>query len=165
MTRAYLGLGSNLGDRELYLRNARQALALSFPGARFSSVYETQPMERVGQPWFLNQAVEIETELPPIGLLEWIRDLEKRNGRQRLVSKGPRTLDVDILLFGDLIIETPELQVPHSAMTRRRFVLVPLAELAGSTLIPSVLWTVDEALRRLNDNSQVRLYPGGTATC
>jgi 2-amino-4-hydroxy-6-hydroxymethyldihydropteridine diphosphokinase len=122
-------------------------------------------VENTDQPWFLNQVAEIGTEFTPVALLEWVRDLERRHGRQRVTPKGPRTLDVDILLFGDLWSRATELQIPHPGLRDRRFVLVPLAELASGITIPGAKTTVGGALQFLKDPAQVRLYDGGTATC
>lgn len=98
--------------------------------ARRSSIYETEPQEFLNQPWFLNMVVEVETSLSPTQLLSRILDIEKKLGRVRIVPKGPRMIDIDILLYGALVVDTDQLQVPHPRMKERRFVLEPLAELA-----------------------------------
>jgi len=165
VVKAYLGLGSNLGDREATLRSARQALERTFPGARFSSLYETEPLVVTDQPWFLNQVAEIDTELPPMGLLEYARELEGLHGRLRTVPKGPRTLDVDILLYGELVHREPVLELPHPGILHRKFVLVPLAELAGDRVLPGLGLTVRDALKKTTDAAQVRPAHGGTVTC
>lgn len=131
MKRVYLSLGSNLGDRERLLERALAKLdAAGLRLLRVSSVYETEPLERRGQPWFLNMVVEAETELFPRVLLMRIRRIEVELGRRRLAPKGPRPIDIDVLLYGDAVIRTPELTIPHPRMSERRFVLEPLAELA-----------------------------------
>ena len=162
---AYLGLGSNLGDREEHLRAARRGISSAFPGARFSPLYETEPVGPVHQPWFLNQAAEIKTEWPPQGLLEWCLGLEHREGRVRLVPQGPRTLDLDILLYGDQVLESPELQVPHPRLLERRFALLPLSDLAPEALIPGAGCTVYEALQRVPGSAQMKPFEGRRMTC
>lgn len=131
MKTAYLGLGSNIGDRE---QNLKEALAkLSAPDlrvARHSSVYETEPVGFTAQRWFLNIVVEIETELFPMQLLARIAKVEQALGRARTVKNGPRTLDIDILLYGRAVVRSARLEIPHPRMAERRFVLAPLAELA-----------------------------------
>jgi 2-amino-4-hydroxy-6-hydroxymethyldihydropteridine diphosphokinase len=165
VTKAYLGLGTNLGERENFLREARAEIQAAFPGARFSPIYETEPVGVVEQPWFLNQVAEIKTDETPFGLLKWCLDLEHRQGRVRLVDKGPRTLDVDVLLFGGLTVQTDSLTVPHPRLLERRFVLLPLSDLAPEILIPGVGQTVDEALKKVLNTAQVRPFEGRSMTC
>jgi 2-amino-4-hydroxy-6-hydroxymethyldihydropteridine diphosphokinase len=119
----------------------------------------------VEQPWFLNQVAEIKTDETPFGLLKWCLDLEHRQGRVRLVDKGPRTLDVDVLLFGGLTVQTDSLTVPHPRLLERRFVLLPLSDLAPEILIPGVGQTVDEALKKVLNTAQVRPFEGRSMTC
>ncbi|MCS7315837.1 MAG: 2-amino-4-hydroxy-6-hydroxymethyldihydropteridine diphosphokinase [Bryobacterales bacterium] len=131
MKRIYLSLGSNLGNRERLLEGALARLAAAgIRPLRVSPVYETEPLGRRTQPWFLNLVVEAETDLLPRVLLMRIRRIELELGRRRLAPKGPRPMDIDLLLYGDAIIRSPELTVPHPRMTERRFVLAPLADLA-----------------------------------
>jgi 2-amino-4-hydroxy-6-hydroxymethyldihydropteridine diphosphokinase len=151
----YLSLGSNLGEREKYLEQARKAIEKSFSRVRFSKIYETEPVDLLEQPWFLNQTAELGTDLAPETLLEWIRSLEAQAGRQRGVPKGPRTLDVDILLYDDWILEAEGLVLPHPRLELRRHVLVPLAELAPDRTLPVSQRTVQEALQLVNDSAQV----------
>lgn len=147
MKTAYLSLGSNLGDREANLRRALLLLASpELRVLRFSSTYETEPQDLRGQPWFLNLVAEIETTLFPLQLLAQIQRIEKALGRKRVVDKGPRTLDIDIVFFGNFVIDTPRLQVPHPRMQDRRFVLEPLAELAPELRHPVTRRTVREML-------------------
>src|SRR5258707_14076420 len=123
----YLSLGSNMGDREANLRAAIAALGdAGVRVRRVSSLYETEPVDFLEQPWFLNCAVEGETELKPLELLRALREIEAKMGSKKLVAKGPRLIDMDILLYGEEKIDTPELQMPHPRMHLRRFVLVPL---------------------------------------
>jgi 2-amino-4-hydroxy-6-hydroxymethyldihydropteridine diphosphokinase len=128
---AYIGLGSNLGDRAENLRQAIVRLAApDLRVARESSVYETEPRDVLDQPWFLNQVVEIETSLFPRQLLLRVLKIERDLGRQRIAGKGPRTIDLDILLYGRAVVAAPDLEIPHPRMPERRFVLEPLAELS-----------------------------------
>ena len=156
MATVYLSLGSNLGERDQYLAQARQAIEMSFGSARFSRVYETEPVDLTEQPWFLNQVAEIQTDLAPETLLEWVRVLEAQAGRQRKVPKGPRTLDVDILLYDDWVLDEEELILPHPRLEMRRHVLLPLADLAPEWVIPVSHRTVQEALEQVKDFSQVK---------
>ena len=143
----YLSLGSNLGDRAQTLRDAVEQLRTAGEVLAVSSFYETKPMEFTDQPDFLNCAVALRTELMPRQLLAKVAAIEKHLGRRRTVPKGPRTLDIDILLFGGSVIHTPQLQVPHPAMHQRRFVLEPLAEIAPEARHPMLRRTVRELLQ------------------
>ena len=137
MKQAFLSLGSNLGDREAHLLTALERLeAAGVHILRRSAIYETEPQDFLDQPWFLNLVVEVETELFPRLLLARLQAIELGMGRKRGVPKGPRPIDIDILLFGDFIIGTKELEVPHPRMSERRFVLEPLAELAPELVHP-----------------------------
>lgn len=148
MKTAYLSLGSNLGDRAGNLRRALELLASrDIVIMRTSSLYETEPQDLQQQAWFLNQVAEIETTFFPLQLLGSIQSIEREMGRWRTVPKGPRVIDIDIILFGNFIIETPQLQVPHPRMPARRFVLEPLAELAPELRHPVTRRTVSEMLR------------------
>lgn len=136
-----------MGDREEQLREALRRLeAAGIHILRQSSIYETEPQDLIGQPWFLNQVVEVETEFFPRLLLARIQAIELGMGRKRDLPKGPRPIDIDILLFGNFVIETRELQVPHPRMAQRRFVLEPLAELAPDLQHPVTNKTIRELL-------------------
>ena len=129
----FLSLGSNLGERAVCLAAAREALA-ALPGTSLlaaSRVYQTEPQEHADQPQFLNQVVLLETDLPPHDLLAQCQRIESEHGRRRGLRFGPRTLDIDILLFGSIQSDDPELTLPHPRMVGRAFVLVPLAEIWG----------------------------------
>ena len=147
MKQAFLSLGSNVGDREATLREALDRIqAAGIHVLRRSSIYETEPQDLPAQPWYLNVVVEVETELFPALFLARLQAIELGMGRRRDLPKGPRTIDIDILLIEDLIISTRELQVPHPRMSERRFVLEPLAELAPDLLHPVNRKTVREML-------------------
>lgn len=129
MATVYLGLGTNLGDRHANLSAAVAALASTGTVKRSSRRYETAPVGYLGQPRFLNQVVELETGLDPLELLHALRRIEQELGRTRSFRNGPRLIDLDILLYDDLELATPELTIPHPRLTRRAFVLRPLGEL------------------------------------
>ena len=153
----YLSLGSNIGDRKRNLRTAIAALTyVKLRVTRVSSFYETEPVDLREQPWFLNCVVEGATEVPALELLNALRQMETKMGSHKLVPKGPRLIDMDILLYGDEKIETPELQIPHPRMQFRRFVLVPLVEIAPDVRHPSWKETAAESLAKTPDRSQVR---------
>ena len=158
MALVYLSLGSNLGDRMGYLNLAMSELLQTFRMVRFSKVYETEPVDLLEQPWFLNQVVEIRTERSPESLLEWARLLETKAGRQRDIPKGPRTLDVDLLLYDDLVADRPDLNLPHPRLEMRRHVLVPLREMDPGITLPRSGRTLQEALERVPDKAEVKPY-------
>ena len=159
MKRVYLSFGSNLGDGAARLR---QALAM-LPGAgvkvaRVSSFYKTQPVDFNPQPWFANCVAEAQTDLLPLGLLRRLKGIERALGRRPGgVAKGPRAIDIDILLYGDAVVQSAELTVPHPRLEQRRFVLVPLSEIAPEVRHPVTELTVREMLARTNDQHEVRL--------
>jgi 2-amino-4-hydroxy-6-hydroxymethyldihydropteridine diphosphokinase len=144
----YLSLGSNLGDRERNLRAAIERLGA--PGLRVlrtSPIYETEPVDYADQRWFLNLVVEAETTLFPLQLLARAQKVERGLGRVRTVPKGPRIIDIDILLYGAAVMRGGKLEIPHPRMAERRFVLVPLHDLAPDLRHPVVRKTVAELLR------------------
>lgn len=157
----YLSLGSNVGDRAANLSSAIEQLRTLGKIEKVSSFYETEPLEFTAQPWFLNCAVQLDTQKMPKQLLSGILEVEQRMGRRRTQKKGPRVIDVDILLFGNSIIETKGLTVPHPAMHERRFVLEALAEIAPDVRHPVFKRTIRElrdalppgqAVRKVNKN-------------
>jgi 2-amino-4-hydroxy-6-hydroxymethyldihydropteridine diphosphokinase len=156
---AYLSAGSNLGDREGNLENGiRGLLEAGLVVRRISSVYETEPVGFLEQPWFLNIALETETHLSPKELLACCLKVEGRIGRVRSFTGAPRTLDLDILLYGDLIIDQPGLRIPHPRMAQRRFVLEPLAQIAPELLHPELKQDISYLLSTCADPSDVVLH-------
>jgi len=150
----YLSLGSNLGDRERLLQDALRLLhTTDLRVVRISPVYQTEPQDVKAQPWFLNLVVEAETELFPRQLLARVQQIEKQLGRKRLAAKGPRTIDIDILLYGDSVVNAAGLVVPHPRMTERRFVLQPLADLVPELRHPVLRRTVKELLAGTQDQT------------
>jgi 2-amino-4-hydroxy-6-hydroxymethyldihydropteridine diphosphokinase len=157
MDKVFLSLGSNIGDRAANLNAAIAVLVgAGFHVGKVSSFYETEPVDYLQQEWFLNCVVEGETELAAGTLLSRLREIEMRMGSKKVIAKGPRILDIDILLYGEETIATPELQVPHPRMRERRFVLVPLAEIAPEVSHPSWHATAKELLAATTDRSEVR---------
>ena len=129
--RCYIGVGSNLGDRRMNIETAIQSLkqAEGIKVNRASQIYETEPVGGPPQPRYLNGAIEIETDLDPKQLLVAIQSIENSLGRERIVKNGPRTIDLDILMYGDMKIDEPDLKVPHPKMHEREYVLKPLKDL------------------------------------
>jgi 2-amino-4-hydroxy-6-hydroxymethyldihydropteridine diphosphokinase len=155
---AFLGLGSNVGDREANLRDAVERLASEeIRVLRRSSVYETAPQEILDQPWFLNAVVEVETSMFPLQLLARIREIERQMGRRRVTAKGPRNIDIDILFYGRSVIATAELEVPHPRIAQRRFVLEPMAEIAPEFRHPVTGRTAMEMLAAVEPQGVRRL--------
>jgi 2-amino-4-hydroxy-6-hydroxymethyldihydropteridine diphosphokinase len=157
----YLSLGSNLDDCAKNLRDAIAALANArVHVVRVSSVYETEPVDYLDQPWFLNCAVEAETELASLDLLRAVRGIEAQMSSKKLIAKGPRLIDMDILLYGNEVVDTLELQVPHPRMHLRRFVLEPLAEIAPNVQHPVSHQSISDLLANTPDKSAVRVAVG-----
>jgi 2-amino-4-hydroxy-6-hydroxymethyldihydropteridine diphosphokinase len=155
---AFLGLGSNVGDREAHLREAVEHLESDQVRVLHrSSLYETAPQEMLDQPWFLNAVVQVETTLFPLQLLARVRQIERDMGRRRVTPKGPRNIDIDILFYGRVVIATAELEVPHPRIAQRRFVLDPLAEIAPDFRHPLTGKTAHEMLAGLEPQGIRRL--------
>ena len=154
----YLSLGSNLGDPAANLNTAITGLRALGEVAAVSSFYETEPVELTAQPWFLNCAAQLDTEKMPRQLLSGILNVEKKMGRQRTQKNGPRIIDIDILLFGNSIIRTEKLVVPHAAMHARRFVLEPLAEIAPDVRHPVFKRTIRELRDALATGQALRKF-------
>jgi 2-amino-4-hydroxy-6-hydroxymethyldihydropteridine diphosphokinase len=165
MTKLYLSLGSNIGNRAENI--ARAIAALGERGVRVtreSSLYETEPLEIKEQPWFLNCAIEAETELSSERLMEVLLEIEREMGRERGVPKGPRLIDMDILLYGSEVVRAAGLEIPHPRMAERKFVLVPLAEIAAEVNDPVSMMAIAEMLEATADQSEVRKWRGKIPT-
>ncbi len=153
---AFLGLGSNLGDRELNLRQARQSLTGDEVRIlKVSPIYETEPVDWEAQNWFLNQAASVDTSLSPGDLLNYCLHIEDKMGRRRSIPKGPRNIDIDILLYDDQVIEESQLIVPHPRLHLRQFVLVALAAIAPSLVHPRLNLSMASLLKHCPDKSRV----------
>jgi 2-amino-4-hydroxy-6-hydroxymethyldihydropteridine diphosphokinase len=156
-TSVYLSLGSNLGDRVANLLAAISRLpSVGFHTGKVSSFYETEPVDYLDQPWFLNCVVGGETDQDPLDLLRALRAIESQLGSKKAFAKGPRLLDIDILLFGDQSLQMPELQIPHPRMLQRKFVLAPLVEIAPQLQHPSWPANASQLLALCPDPSIVR---------
>jgi 2-amino-4-hydroxy-6-hydroxymethyldihydropteridine diphosphokinase len=157
--RVYLGFGSNVGDRDAHLRFALDALAPAVRVERVSSVYDTAPLLVTAQPRFHNLVCMATTTLEPPALLYLVKDLERRAGRVPGPRFGPRPLDIDILLYDDLVQATPELTLPHPEMARRAFVLAPLAEIAPDVRHPTLGASMAELLTAVGEADARRIGP------
>jgi 2-amino-4-hydroxy-6-hydroxymethyldihydropteridine diphosphokinase len=159
-----IALGSNVGEREANLREAVHRLSQSaLKVTRLSSIYETEPVDYLDQAWFLNMVLEASTDLPASQLLAALRKIEVDMGSSKPFAKGPRLIDLDILLYDNDTIDAPELQVPHPRMLLRNFVLAPLAEIAPALQHPS--WSANAAYLAAHspDKSIVRRLPPSSA--
>jgi 2-amino-4-hydroxy-6-hydroxymethyldihydropteridine diphosphokinase len=155
----YISLGSNVGDRAANLaRGIEEMTNAGIHVLRQSSLYSTQPVDAPPQAWFLNSVAEAETRLMPLQLLHALQKIEHALGRRRMVARGPRTLDLDLLFYGASVIRSRELEVPHPRLPGRRFVLVPLVELAPGLDHPALHKNMAELLSETPDRGQVRRW-------
>ena len=154
MVTVYLGLGSNLGNRQGNLDWALDFLSQRLRVEKVSSVYDTEPLGNTNQPRFLNLVCQISTGLEPMALLTLAKGIERKLGRLPHTSNAPRPIDIDILFYGDQVIETPELVIPHPRLTERAFVLIPLAEVAPNLVHPVSGKTIKELKEELHGGVQ-----------
>ena len=157
--RVYIGIGSNLDSPRA---NCERAIKLirAHPDCKLtasSSFYKTEPVGMKGQNWFTNAAVELDTVLEPLALLNFLLSIEKDMGRIRMEKWGPRIIDLDILFYGNNILSHPSLEIPHPEISRRRFVLAPLAEIAGEFIHPKENKSINALLEELEDDKEVKL--------
>jgi 2-amino-4-hydroxy-6-hydroxymethyldihydropteridine diphosphokinase len=157
MPTVYIALGTNVGDRQGNLREALRRIEESgIQISKCSSTYETEPVDYLDQPWFLNAVVEAETDLPAAQFLATLRQIESQMGSKKPFAKGPRLIDLDILLYANETIDTPDLQVPHPRILQRNFVLAPLAEIAPTLRHSSWPAPVSDLFTHSPDKSIVR---------
>ncbi|MBI5417078.1 2-amino-4-hydroxy-6-hydroxymethyldihydropteridine diphosphokinase [Candidatus Poribacteria bacterium] len=154
----YLGLGSNLGDR---LDNIKQSVSILSDSdkikiLKLSSFFETEPVGYLDQPWFLNCVIKIRTNFSPQELLVFLKNIEKQLKREKKIRFGPRTIDMDILLYGNEILNSKDLIIPHPRLHERKFVLMPLNELAGNVIHPVYRKKIAALLKNMTDKSVVR---------
>jgi 2-amino-4-hydroxy-6-hydroxymethyldihydropteridine diphosphokinase len=154
---AYLSAGSNIGNRKRNLEFALTALRKKTTVNQVSSFFETEPVGYQDQPWFLNLAIEIETSMNPLELLSLCREIETSCGRIRTFPNAPRTLDLDILFFEEVVMNEKDLVIPHPRLTERRFVLEPLAQIAPTIVHPVLKKSIRSLLEECPDHSEVRL--------
>jgi len=157
MSTAYLGLGSNLGDREANIRAALEFLKRkNITVLAVAPIYETEPVGFTEQPWFLNTAARVETNLSPQDLFRTLKEIEQEMGRTVVIPQGPRLIDLDLLLYDNLVINSPDLVIPHPRFHERAFVLRPLADIAPGVVHPRLKLRVKELLQRLPPGPAVR---------
>jgi 2-amino-4-hydroxy-6-hydroxymethyldihydropteridine diphosphokinase len=159
MTRAFIGLGSNVGDRLQFLQRAVKRLVetISVQVIDVSSVYETAPVGPAAQAWFLNAVVGVDTSLSPSTLLDQTQAIERALGREITYRWGPRTIDLDILLYGNTQVRTATLMIPHAELCQRAFVMIPLLELDPNIVLPDGI-AVSACLHTLTPSQQVRRF-------
>lgn len=155
MVEAFIAIGSNIGDREDNVSTALQLLKNKTRLLKVSSTYETEPMYVEDQNWFLNCVAKIETDIPPRNLLRYLKDIERKMGRKKVVRYGPRIIDLDILFYGNEIVKQKDLEIPHPKIQERPFVLIPLVEIEPDHVHPLQQKTVLKLLSELNSEKSV----------
>jgi len=158
MSVVFLGLGSNLGDKEGYIKQALHLLSQRCTIKKISHLYLTEPVGNTNQDWFLNGAVEIETDMEPKRLLTFLKTIERTLGRVKTVKNGPRTIDLDILFYEDRVVKTKNLVIPHPSLQDRLFVLQPLMDLAPSFVHPVFNKSIQELYTSHQGKEKVQMY-------
>jgi 2-amino-4-hydroxy-6-hydroxymethyldihydropteridine diphosphokinase len=158
MATVYLSLGSNLGNRAGNIYGALRRLAANIRVDEISTLYETEPVGLADQPWFLNLVCRAQTNLSPEALLTLAKTTEQDMGREKTVRFGPRVIDIDILMYDNLVLSTPRLEIPHPRLHERGFVLIPLGEVAPHLIHPVLQKSVSELRERANTLEEVRPY-------
>lgn len=156
----YLSAGTNMENRKANLKFALDSLAKTATVSNTSSYYETEPVGFLEQPWFLNQAIELKTMLTPAELLSFCQEIEASRGRIRTFPNAPRILDLDILLYGNLVVNQERLIIPHPRLTERKFVLEPLVQIAPDIVHPVMKKSMRSLLQDCTDPSEVRIVHG-----
>jgi 2-amino-4-hydroxy-6-hydroxymethyldihydropteridine diphosphokinase len=154
----YLGLGSNMGDKEANIAQALRHISDICKVKKKSHLYHTEPVGNTKQDWFLNCVVEIETEIDPKHLLSSFKSIERTLGRTKITKNGPRTIDIDILFYGNRIVKTKNLVIPHPLLQERLFVLRPMMDLDPSFVHPVLKKSIQELYKNHPDNEKVLLY-------
>ncbi|HLG23706.1 MAG TPA: 2-amino-4-hydroxy-6-hydroxymethyldihydropteridine diphosphokinase [Candidatus Nanoarchaeia archaeon] len=158
MPQAFIGVGSNLGDKEQNIKKAVSEIKKISKTIKLSSLYKTEPVGFKEQDWFLNCALEIETKLAPADLLKSLKEIEKKMGREKTFKNGPRIIDLDMLFYGNTVLKNKTLKIPHPKIRERKFVLVPLNEIAPDFIHPKLKKKVNDLLKETKDKSEVELY-------
>jgi 2-amino-4-hydroxy-6-hydroxymethyldihydropteridine diphosphokinase len=158
MTRVLLGLGSNLGDKEKNIKDAITSISAFSIIKKKSHLYHTEPVGFADQPWFLNCAIEIETEVKPHELLSLVKSIEQKLGRKKTITHGPRQIDIDILFYGDFVLKTKDLVIPHPLIQDRLFVLQPLLDIDPFFIHPVQKKSIQELYKHLSATHEVHLY-------
>lgn len=158
MVKVYIGLGSNLGNKLSNIKKAISYIKKYLEITRISPVYKTEPVGYKNQDWFLNCVLEAETDIKPLDLLNFFKSIEKKLKRVKKIKYGPRTIDIDILLYGDKIINLKNLIIPHPRMYKRLFVLEPLGKINQNLIHPTIKKTIKNLKNNLKNKKGVELY-------
>ena len=158
MVKVYLSIGSNVGNKLMNIKKAVNHIKKSLKISRISPIYDTEPVGYKKQGWFLNCAVEAETDMGPFKLLSFLKSIEKRLKRKKMFRYGPRTMDIDIIFYGNKMLKSGKLMIPHPRMHRRLFVLEPLSRISPNFAHPKYKKTIGELKNKLKSKKEVRLH-------